>query len=80
MGWVYTSIKIEGAFSTWKRTAGRRKRAGQMLSATPEPPQVTAAAGQLGGSKARAVQGTWGCGESQRGRGCGPARELKVGP
>lgn len=73
MGWVYTSIKIEGAFF-YLEGNGRRKRAGRMLFAAPGPPQVTAAAGKLGGDLRR-------CGvrESQRGRGCSRARELKVG-
>lgn len=54
MGWVYTSIKIEGAFF-YLEGNGRRKHAGRMLSAAPGPPQVTAAAGKLGGDVASAV-------------------------
>lgn len=75
MGWVYTSIKIEGAFF-YLEGNGRRKRAGRTLSAAPGPPQVTAAAGKLGGDVASVVLGDVGVRESQRGRGCSRAREL----
>jgi hypothetical protein len=44
-----------------------------MLSAAPEPPQVTAAAGKLGGARLRPGPGMWGCGNlSAVGAAAGP--------
>lgn len=54
-------IKIEGAFL--RAVTRQKETCWKMIFATPMQPQVTAAAGKLGGDTAAAVQRTWGRGK-----------------